>query len=100
MISDWYHFALLELTQIESYGRGDAAAMAKRLGITKQEVHQAIKRLLDFSLLVEDENGKLGITGSFFANPEGTPSDAIRSHQVQLLRRAELAVHDQTLTTH
>jgi len=97
VISDWYHFAILELTQIETYRRGDAAAMAKRLRITPHEVEQAIGRLLEFDLLVEDAAGKLGITGSFFANAEGTPSDAIRSHQIQLLRRAEQAVHDQTV---
>lgn len=97
VISDWYHFAILELTQIETYRRGDAAVMAKRLRITTCEAEQALKRLIEFDLLTENEDGKLGITGSFFANAEGTPSDAIRSHQIQLLQRAEQAIHDQTV---
>lgn len=49
-ISDWYHYALLELTETKNFRR-DPLWMAKRLGISVHEVNSAIERLLRLNLL-------------------------------------------------
>ena len=50
IISQWYHLAILELTKIESF-ESDNKWIAKKLGITIDEVRQAIERLIKMNLL-------------------------------------------------
>ncbi len=50
VVSDWYHFAILELTHVESF-RPDVRWIARVLGITTDEVNAALSRLLRLGLL-------------------------------------------------
>jgi plasmid maintenance system antidote protein VapI len=56
-ISDWYHFAILELIHTKNF-KQDTKWIAKALGLTVSEVHIAIERLQRLSLLTLDEDGK------------------------------------------
>ncbi|WP_413287705.1 TIGR02147 family protein [Bdellovibrio sp. HCB337] len=96
VISDWYHYAILELTYIDGF-KSDAAWISQRLGITKSEANIAIERLLRLGLLKQDtkgrwidasENGELS-----HLTPEAT-SDAARKYQVQLLEISKRAVQE------
>lgn len=96
IISDWQHFAILELTHTGEFKESESAQVAKRLGISVIEAKRSIERLVSFDLLAADTNGVLKSTGSFFANKDGVPSDAVRKHQKQLLEKAARAVDLQT----
>lgn len=63
-ISNWYHYALLELTQLKQF-RYDIDWMANELGITIPMVVTAIARLKRIGLLVETDDGTLKCVGNF-----------------------------------
>jgi uncharacterized protein (TIGR02147 family) len=96
IISDWHHFAIMELTRVKSFKINDETWIAKRLGISVIEVRNALERLLKFDLIKEKKDGSLELTGNFLANAGGTPSDAIRKHQKQLMKKAETAIDTQS----
>ena len=50
MIADWYHYAILELTRLESF-RADSSWVARVLGISTDEVNVAVTRLCHLRLL-------------------------------------------------
>lgn len=56
IISDWYHYAILELTYVQGF-KPDALWISKRLGITKSEANIAIERLFRLELLKKNDKG-------------------------------------------
>lgn len=93
-ISDWYHYAILELTYVEGFN-SDPAWMSKRLGITKAECGIAIKRLLRLGLLEEAEDGVLkdiSQNGELTSLHPSMSSGASRNYQVQLLDLSKRSV--------
>ena len=50
MIADWYHYAILELTRLDSF-RADSSWVARVLGISTDEVNVALVRLCHLGLL-------------------------------------------------
>ena len=57
LISDWYHYAILELTRVESF-KPDVKYIARILNISQTEAHIAIERLQRLGLLEIDDEGK------------------------------------------
>lgn len=53
IISDWYHYAILELTKVKDF-QPDKAWISKALGITRSEANIAIERLVRVGLLDTD----------------------------------------------
>ncbi len=96
IISDWYHYAILELTHVKDF-KSDTIWISKRLGITKSEANVAIERLLRVKLLVETPKGQ-------WKEPEETQSlthlkpmmtsEAAKKYQQQLLDRSKQAVQE------
>lgn len=95
VISDWYHYAILELTLIRDF-KSDPKWIARRLGISDHIVIAAIDRLKRLDLLVEEE-GKLRATDGFTATPSGIPSDALKKFHRQLLEKALSSIYLQTV---
>jgi uncharacterized protein (TIGR02147 family) len=93
IISDWHHFAILELTELEHF-ESDPSWIAGRLGIPTQVARDAIERLLDFGLLVRTAQGELKQTHVNLATPSGTPSRELREHHSQILMKADAALHE------
>ena len=91
LISDWYHFAILELTEVIDF-KSDIAWIAQRLNIQQEFVEDAVKRLFDFGLLAKRENGDWHQTEAILATPSGIPSTAIRNHHRQVLSKANEAI--------
>ncbi len=56
-ISDWYHFALIELVRTKNF-RADAKWIAQRLGIPVNVAHSAIERLERLGWIVKSSKGK------------------------------------------
>jgi uncharacterized protein (TIGR02147 family) len=92
IISDWYHFAILELTEVKGF-RAEPQWIAKRLSISIAEVELAIQRLLDFGLLTEKDQS-LVQTQIDLATPSGIPSRELREHHSQILQKADRALED------
>lgn len=91
IISDWYHFALLDLVQIKGF-KNDPAWIAKKIGIEKFQVEQALNRLSRVGLL-EEVDGKLKKKIDFVTNyTEGFTSAALKEYQRQVIRKALEAV--------
>lgn len=57
IISDWYHYAILELIRVRDF-QPDVAWIAKSLGITKSEANIAVERLQRVGLLEITQDGK------------------------------------------
>ncbi len=93
VISDWYHFALLELSETMDF-QSNPRWIAARLGISLAEARAAVARLLDFGLLEETSNGRLRQTKKNLATPSGIPSREIREHHSQILTKAERAIFE------
>jgi len=94
-ISDWYHFAILQLVQIKN-AQTDSKWMANQLGIHVFEVDAAIERLKRLELLfVEDDRYR--VTKEMVFAPDGVPNDAIRKFHRQILDRAVESVSSQTV---
>ncbi|MDH4468350.1 MAG: TIGR02147 family protein [Bacteriovoracaceae bacterium] len=97
LISDWYHYAILELLRVRPF-KSDAAWIAKKIGITKTEVNIAVERLVRIELLEIDEEGQWhDISGGLTTNiSEGLTSAASRKLQKQILEMAiqSIDIHD------
>jgi uncharacterized protein (TIGR02147 family) len=91
IISDWCHFAIMELTEVPGF-KSDVKWIAARLDITEAEARSAIKRLIDFGLLEQSNEKRLRQTHVNLATPTGIPSREIRKHHSQILMKAEQAL--------
>lgn len=88
-IADWYHTAILELSDINGFV-SSPAWVAKRLSITEAQATAAIDRLLRLKLLAVDERG-VYVKQKNCAVADA-PSQAIRQFHRQHLKNAERAI--------
>ena len=95
IISDWYHFAILEITYLEDF-KSDHSWIAKKLGITKLEVDASIQRLMRVGLL-QNYNGKLRATEDYSSTPNEVPSKVIKKFQRQLIEKSLAALEMQDI---
>lgn len=93
IISDWYHFAILELTEVADF-QTNPFWIAKRLGISSEQTKQAVQRLLDFGLLTENARNEIRQTQADLATPSGIPSRELREHHSQILQKADEALQN------
>ncbi len=93
LISDWYHYTILELTTVENF-KFDYSWIAKQLGISVTETRQAVERLLRLDLLIE-QKGTLIKTHGFVTNAEdGVTSSALKQLQRHILKKALDAIDE------
>lgn len=87
IISDWYHYAIIELTNIDGF-ENSPNWIAARLGITTNQAKAAVDRLLNLELL-ELEGGKLRPTSSGNTTLKNEFTDiAFKKMQDDLLNKA------------
>ena len=90
-ISDWYHYAIMDLTLLKSF-KNNMSWIAKRLGISTTEARIAVDRLKRLELLVE-KNGKLEKKQQQYVNYlEGQTSEPLKEYQRQIIKKALEAV--------
>jgi uncharacterized protein (TIGR02147 family) len=92
-VRDWYHMAILELTDIRGF-RADPSWVAGKLGLPVDLVREAVDRLQRLGLLMV-EDGVWTQTHHDLELPSGAPSRTIREHHKQILTKAIAAI-DQT----
>ena len=88
MMSEWYHFALLEIVKLHGF-QSDAKWMAKQLGLTTPEVNMALERLQRLNLLERDEEGAWRVTSNNVSTLANKFTNvALRKLQKQILSKA------------
>lgn len=92
IIRDWYHMAILEMTEITTF-RPDVNYMASRLDLPVEIVKDAVARLTELGLLKTD-TPRWEQTSVDLEMPSGAPSRAVREHHKQLLTKAIVAVDE------
>jgi uncharacterized protein (TIGR02147 family) len=96
IISDWYHFAILEMMNIEGF-KPELKWLATRLALSKIEVQAAIERLQRVGLLIINEEGQWIDQSkghrSFNLGPEYS-SAAHRNSQKQILEKSMKALEE------
>lgn len=91
-ISDWYHFAILEMTRLNDF-LPEARHVARSLGITVNEVNDALERLVRLEMLEISDNGSwTDISGSITTTQNEFTSIAHKKLQKQLLQLALNAI--------
>jgi uncharacterized protein (TIGR02147 family) len=85
VISDWYHFAILSLTRLKG-AQSDPRWIARRLGISVEEAHQALLRMERMGILQTKPTFKQ--IGSLLDVDSEIPSEAIRKYHKQNLSLA------------
>lgn len=94
VISDWFHFAILELTYLKNIKLTPKKA-AHALGISVIEADTAIERLLRLELLEKDGQGILRKTEGYILAQSQVPDAAMKKFHKQLLAKAMVAVDEQ-----
>jgi uncharacterized protein (TIGR02147 family) len=89
VMADWYHAAILEITQVEGF-TASPSWIAARLGVTATEATLAIERLMRLGLLqLDPATGRLAKTYAELKTADRkATSPALRKHQKQLLEKA------------
>lgn len=95
VISDWYHFAILELTYHESF-QSNSRWISTVLDISIEDTEKAIQRMLKLGLL-QFEQGQYKDTFGYLATPEETPSSSLRNFNRQLIEKALSAMEDRPI---
>lgn len=89
-IRDWYHMAILEMTEIQGF-RSDPAWMADKLGLPVSLIQEAIRRLQALDLLTLDKS-ELRQTHKDLELGGEAPSRTIREHHKQILTKAMVSL--------
>ncbi|MGE3682944.1 MAG: DUF4423 domain-containing protein [Bdellovibrionales bacterium] len=90
-VRDWFHLALLEMTDIVGF-RSDPQWVAAKLGLTPEVIREAVQRLQGLGLLRVCEDGSWEKTHRDLELPGGVPSRTIREHHKQLVTKAVVAI--------
>lgn len=94
IISDWYHFAILELVGVNG-ARGDASWISRALGISVNEARIAVERMLRLGMLERDRRGMLrNIGGNHTSIADPFTAVAFRKMQKQVLEKAIQALEE------
>lgn len=84
VIKDWYHAAILELTQVQDFDP-DPRWIGRRLGIPATTATQALKRLQGLKLIEATEGGGWRARPEAYSAFSDVPSTAIRHFHMQIL---------------
>jgi uncharacterized protein (TIGR02147 family) len=95
VISDWHHFAILELTKVAGF-RSSPAWIGRKLEVSTYEAKLAVERLVRLGLLKKKAR-RLEPTHGALVSGNGAPSEAVRRYHRQLLDKAKQAVSRQTV---
>jgi uncharacterized protein (TIGR02147 family) len=96
VVSEWYHFALLQILQLRG-AKSDSAWLAAKLGISIEETEGAIERLLRLELLERSPSGRIRASNATVLAPGGVPSEAIRKFHRQVIAKAVQAIDEQSV---
>ncbi len=89
-ISDWHHFAIIQLTYLKDFNP-DPKWIAEKVGIKAYEAKEALGRLLELGILKKEEGRIIDNDGCFdFQKPNFT---AVRKHQMGVIKEAYSSIN-------
>ncbi len=91
IISDWYHFAILSLSETADF-RTDPAWIAGRLNIKAKEAAAALERLERLEMLERNEKGELVPTGVAYTTSDDIANLSLRKSHAQNLELARTSL--------
>lgn len=86
-ISDWYHYAILEMTHMNHFV-STPEWIAEKLKISLQDAHDAVEKLLRMNLLSRDEDGRLRVNENCTTTTNPFTSESFRKIQKQINQQA------------
>jgi uncharacterized protein (TIGR02147 family) len=92
LIADYWHFAIIHLSEIKGCP-SDPAWIAAKLGITLTQVNKSLKILIENGY-VEKKNGFLKSKKKNFITTDDIPSEAIKRNHSQGLELAQEALYE------
>jgi uncharacterized protein (TIGR02147 family) len=95
IISQWYHYAIMELTTLEDF-KPEIKWISKKLGIKPLETTEAIKRLEQLKLIKWSKNTWVCTESDLVSNND-IPSMAIRKFHESLINKAKQALFEQPI---
>ncbi len=95
IVSDWYHYALLELIDVDSKYQ-DHKAAAKDLGIDTKTVKESWERLIQVGLAEKSDGVYKASSLATFAG-EDIPSAALRNYHAGLISKSLIAQEEQPI---
>lgn len=95
LVSQWQHFAILELSRLNEF-KCDETWIANKLGLEVTTARESLKRLISLKLL-QEKNGKWSAHKGLLKTSDDIPSAAIKAHHTQVLNLAKNAIHTQTV---
>ena len=87
VMSDWYHFAILELSTCKGF-KSNVSYIAQKLKISVNESEAAVYRLIKLGLLKEHK-GRWKKNDEYIATPSDKASQALRNFHAQMIRKAQ-----------
>jgi uncharacterized protein (TIGR02147 family) len=95
MISDWYHYPIMELTTMKSF-KFTASNIAVRLGISGFEAESAISRLKRLGLIERVGTGRYRKCASVVSAESPQPHEGLRIFHKQMLEKAIVSLETQS----
>ena len=93
LISDWYHYAILELTRLDDF-QSDIQWIAGTLNISYGVAFGAVERLKRLGLLETTADGRLVCARSNTTTVHRGTHEALRHLQREILRQAQAALEE------
>lgn len=97
VVSEWFHFAYLELLDMDSVKYSDLKVAATALGIPLKTLKVAVTRLEKVGLVKKNDSKIYQVDPSTRVGDE-LPSEAIRQYHSQLLKKAMVALENQDMS--
>lgn len=102
VISDWSHFAILQVIALKTYREKSFSIdptvwIAKKLGIQTVQTKLALERLLRLELVTFAQNGLYTVCQDTVLSPSGVPSSALKLFHKQVIQKALTAVDAQSV---
>ena len=95
MVSDWHTSAILEYLR-RPRANQSVEVLSQQFQISALLVTEALSRLERLEW-IEKQGTRWKVKVGLYVSPSGIPSEAIRNHHTQVLKKAETALHFQSL---
>jgi transcriptional regulator with XRE-family HTH domain len=93
LISDWFHYAILSLLHVKDF-KNRPSWIAGRLGISENQVQDAIARMKRLGMIEETPQRKLRRRSPQYRTTDNVPSSALKRAHEQTLQLAQKALHE------
>ena len=90
-ISNWQHFALIELIKISSSRKNKVTWFSKKLGISENETLTILDRLKRLELITKTKTGWIANQDAVIADL-GVPTEAVRNYHRHMLEKSAQAL--------